>query len=187
MDAEKILNNVKHLISCRSFGSAESILSFFVSTNASGKANYETAVELLGDIAFEKREFRKSSILYEQAINSKKGSTNFGELANLRYKEALCYIERGDFTTAIKSLECIPPALRSEKIQTCFAELYTGVNLRRTSISAHKSTFSSYPWNLDSLRALVDLGVDVQELQKTVDNACKGDNSIKDCFGNGII
>ena len=114
-----------------SLESAETMAGLYLSSlNPQCKSEVKLQLlDLLGDILYEKKDYRRSLTVYSQALcehrilNRKmpyKGNRDMeiedATAANIRYKESLCFSQMNDAQSALKSLDSIPDHFRNEKV-----------------------------------------------------------------------
>lgn len=197
MDSVKSVDLVKaeasKLIALELYDSAEALLSFYISS-ISNSPNMEsiypyTAVlyELLADIAFTKKEYRRALSALRQAFHQQQRIVtqqfkNYrsptmianSDQARLRYKECKCLVEMNDHVTALREIEAIPVKFRDVKMNMLFGFLYKHTSPheqgKRKAILAYKEALRSAPMSIEIIEALVNVGVDAIEITTVMDD-----------------
>jgi predicted nicotinamide N-methyase len=205
-----LLEKIRHLKSLKHYDAAEAVTSNVLtalsatagsSTTASATSKSSatptvaTVLELLGDIVFEKREYKRAMPLFGQAFTQRvellqdpcrphvvaSQMITCPELARLKFKRCLCNVEAREFSAALKDLELIPMKFRTEDMQMCAARLYVEGGLKRTAISTYKAVLTTCPYSVEAITALIELGIEGQEINTTIDIAYKEGRS------NGVL
>ena len=199
---DKIESQVSRLLSAACYDSAETICSLYLSSLSRAESKnsakfHHAALELLGDIIFQKGEYKRALSYYKQSSIQKKLAVGSGNRSRsnsidstvdgqLRYKQCLCHIELKDTTTAIREFEAIPTQWRDFKINMCMGKLYKSTNLKRHAVSCFTLAVSEMPSAIEAIEALVLLGIESEELISLLDKACK-QNAESSVYSDGWI
>jgi tetratricopeptide (TPR) repeat protein len=180
-----LVNEIKRLHGLKFFDSAEGLVSTLLASTSG--PDHISALELWGDVVFDKKEYRRALQIYVQAFVNKKmvssgstrssGAVPIEDLAKLSFKCCQCHIELKEHSAALKELESIPLKYKTEEMQMCAGKLYLEGGLKRTAISAYKGVVASSPFALEAITALIDLGIEGQDLTSIIDTAAKENRS----------
>jgi tetratricopeptide (TPR) repeat protein len=223
--APVIIRDIRKFISIGMFDSADQLASLFLSSilhknnnreNSDGhlssptQANKSTSgkdsqfitiaeiYELIADIAYERKEIKRSLNYYRLAIQQRKLLTNYSNLATstinngssnyrnqfsivmnetdakLRFKECRCLVSLKEVASALKELETIPTKYRDLSILMLMAQLYNESNLKRHAIAAYKEALMQNPLSFEIIHLLISsFDCDFNAIMEVIDEVLK--------------
>ena len=212
-DAPLIMKEVRKYISSGLLESADQLSNLFLSSLTSKNGEKEESVnstlrrsvdsekqgiiadilELIGDIAFERKEMKRALSFYRQSFQYRRSMTNtvsstgaFSPTAktesqtilneheaSLKYKEAKCLSILKETAGALKELESIPPKYRDFRTTVLLAQLYQESKLKKHSVAAYKEALLLSPLAMEIVEQLILAGCDLHELLEVINEAIK--------------
>jgi tetratricopeptide (TPR) repeat protein len=199
--APVIIKEVKRCISANLLDSAEQFALFFISAMRNFSLDeqpksvrdqyYQSLTEiyeLIGDIAFQKKEIKRALNHYRLAIQQKRNLTGSGNSsqplhqiniimneadAKLRFKECKCLAELKEIATALRELEAIPNKYRDLQSLLLMGSLYTESNLKRHAISAYKEALLLSPISIEIINQLIQFGCEFNEIMEVINESAE--------------
>ncbi|XP_030386548.1 anaphase-promoting complex subunit 7 [Scaptodrosophila lebanonensis] len=99
----------------------------------------------------------------------------------LRYRVAVCYREMGEPNIAISTLQAVPAKSRTPKLNMMLARLLhhgCGTNKNEAAL-VYKEVLRDCPMSMKSIEALLELGIDGNEVNSLVVNAASSPKNIE--------
>ncbi|XP_030387331.1 anaphase-promoting complex subunit 7-like [Scaptodrosophila lebanonensis] len=117
---------------------------------------------------------RKTMVRFKAAYLAAIENTyrEFSEV-ELRYRVAVCYREMGEPNIAISTLQAVPAKSRTPKLNMMLARLlHYGCSTNKNEVAlAYKEVLRDCPMSMMSIEALLELGIDGNEVNSLVVNA----------------
>lgn len=122
---------------------------------------------LLAESLLKLREFRRAEAVYKDLL----AGGGEGQESEIKWQLAQCYLGLGQSNPAVNVLQSIPARQRSARVSLALGRLFHLLGHERHAATAYREVVRQQPLALDALRALVQLGRPLRELEEAAGEA----------------